>query len=414
MFNPSGLPPMTTTSAPARRYTSGARSDAAPCAQSTTTRSPPSGLGVAMSRWSRYRRSASTARVIRPTPSPIGNGEGASIRASMASSTASSSLSPPAAKILMPLSGIALCEAEITTPRSAPISTVRNATAGVGNTPSSSTSTPAEARPAATAASSISPLARGSRPMTAVGLAPETASAARAAMSTRAAEVARRSASSGVRSALARPRTPSVPKSRGTSALGVLRRLPGLLQAVLLALLRPGVTGEESGLLEGGPVGLVQLDQRAGNAQPQRTGLAGDAAAAEAGVDVVDLRLLESDQRLLDQLLVHLVREVGLQGAAVQGELAGAGNQADADHGFLAAADGLHRPVDSDGHGDRRNDGGHGVVGGVIGGGVVGGVCTDGVVSSVCNDGVVGDVYTDGVVGVDDVDDDLRVGHSLA
>ena len=163
--------------------------------------------------------------------------------ASMASSTASSSLSPPAAKILMPLSGIALCEAEMTTPRSAPRSAVRKATAGVGSTPSSSTSTPAEARPAATAASSISPLARGSRPRTAsgrLGLAcraawprpatrrrrppgrPATGSGAgdarpRRSPSTCAAAVARRRASAGVRSALARPRTPSVPNSRPTS-----------------------------------------------------------------------------------------------------------------------------------------------------------------------------------------------------
>jgi hypothetical protein len=38
---------------------------------------------------------------------------------------------------------------------------------------------------------------------------------------------------------------------------------------------------------------------------------------------------------------VHLVREVLLEGLAVQGELAGAGDEPDADDGLLAAADGL-------------------------------------------------------------------------
>ena len=64
-------------------------------------------------------------------------------------------------------------------------------------------------------------------------------------------------ASSGVSSALATPRTPSVPKRSamrgpGGSALRVLRRLAGLLEAVLLALLLAGVAGEEAGLLQRG------------------------------------------------------------------------------------------------------------------------------------------------------------------
>ena len=58
-------------------------------------------------------------------------------RASIASSSASASLCPPRAKNLMPLSGIGLCDAEIITPRSASRAAVRNATAGVGSTPTS-------------------------------------------------------------------------------------------------------------------------------------------------------------------------------------------------------------------------------------------------------------------------------------
>ena len=69
----------------------------------------------------------------------------------------------------MPLSGIGLWEAESITPRSAPRVPVRWATPGVGSTPSSSTSTPAEASPATTAASRNSPEIRVSRPTTAKG-----------------------------------------------------------------------------------------------------------------------------------------------------------------------------------------------------------------------------------------------------
>ena len=69
----------------------------------------------------------------------------------------------------MPLSGIGLCDAESTTPMSTPSSAVRNATAGVGSTPTLLTSTPAEASPADTAAARNSPDARESRPTIARG-----------------------------------------------------------------------------------------------------------------------------------------------------------------------------------------------------------------------------------------------------
>ena len=65
-------------------------------------------------------------------------------------------------KNLIPLSGMALWEADSMTPRSARRALVKYATAGVGRTPTSMTSTPALARPADTAACRNSPLARGS------------------------------------------------------------------------------------------------------------------------------------------------------------------------------------------------------------------------------------------------------------
>ena len=72
----------------------------------------------------------------------------------------------------MPLSGAGLCDAEIITPKSARMASMRNAVAGVGMTPASSTSTPELARPADTAAVRNSPETRGSRATTATGRRP--------------------------------------------------------------------------------------------------------------------------------------------------------------------------------------------------------------------------------------------------
>src|SRR3954464_866170 len=127
------------------------------------------------------------------------------------------------------------------------------------------------------------------------------------------------------------------------SALAVLRGLAGLLEAVLLPLRGARATGQEAGLLEGRAVIGVDLDERTGDRETQRARLARNAATVQVGEDVERGRLLDQDQRVLDELLVHLVREVLLEGAAVELELPGAGNDAHADDGFLATADGLDR-----------------------------------------------------------------------
>src|SRR5215467_13649004 len=156
-------------------------------------------------------------------------------------------------------------------------------------TPSRSTSTPELASPATTAASRKSPDARESRPTTATGRRspPETAAAG---ASTGTAATARSRASWAVNSTPAAPRTPSVPKIRPISvdlgasrrlALRVLGSLTGLLEAVLLALRRPGVPGEEAGLLQRRAVLRVHQRQRAGDAKTQRSSLARDATAAD-------------------------------------------------------------------------------------------------------------------------------------
>src|SRR5688500_1877816 len=249
---------------------------------------------------------------------------------------------------LMPLSGIGLWLAEIITPMSAESSAVRKAAPGVGTTPRRWTSTPAEASPATTAASRNSPDARGSRATTAVG---RWSANAPASPSTWAAATDRSSASSAVRSRLARPRTPSVPKMRPMavgSALGVLGSLTGLLEAGLLALLDARVAREQPGLLEHGTVGFfVDRVERAGNTEAERAGLAGHAAAGDAGDDVEPAVETGLGERLLGDLLVQLVRQVLLERLAVDGPLAGARHDADARDGLLATAGGR-------GGGDRR------------------------------------------------------------
>ena len=117
----------------------------------------------------RRPRSRRRRRAPSPTSAPTGRRQGSPRRASTSSSTRSASLWPPRAKNLMPLSGIGLWLAESMTPRSTPQRPTRWATAGVGSTPTRTTSTPALASPATTAASRNSPLARGSRPTMARG-----------------------------------------------------------------------------------------------------------------------------------------------------------------------------------------------------------------------------------------------------
>src|ERR1700733_12237929 len=104
------------------------------------------------------------------------------------------------------------------------------------------------------------------------------------------------------------------------SALAVLRRLAGLLETVLLALDGTRVTREEAGLLQRRTVLGLDDDQRPGDGQTQCACLPGRTAAVEVGEDVDGVDPVDRDQRSLDQLLVHLVREVRLEAAAVQQE----------------------------------------------------------------------------------------------
>src|SRR5512137_2542737 len=100
----------------------------------------------------------------------------------------------------------------MTTPASAPRWLTSAASPGVGITPATSTRAPPLVRPAVSAASSMGPLSRVSRPITNSGCGPafcaSTAAAARPTWT----------ANSGVSRSPATPRMPSVPKYTPTSA----------------------------------------------------------------------------------------------------------------------------------------------------------------------------------------------------
>src|SRR6478736_8397406 len=116
---------------------------------------------------------------------------------------------------------------------------------------------------------------------------------------------------------------------RSESALAELRRLARLLETGLLALDDAGVTREQPGLLERRAVGLdVDGVQAAGHAEAQGAGLTGDAATVDAGDDVEAALELEVRERLVHDLLVQLVGEVGVQRPAVDRPLAGARDDA--------------------------------------------------------------------------------------
>lgn len=94
----------------------------------------------------------------------------------------------------------------------------------------------------------------------------------------------------GVRSTRERARelAPRRTSRQRSLTLAVLRGLTGLLETGLLALDRTVVALEEAGLLQGATVVVdVRLVQRTGDTETERTGLTGDAAAGDAGDDVV-------------------------------------------------------------------------------------------------------------------------------
>src|SRR6266702_3201 len=122
-------------------------------------------------------------------------------------------------------------------------------------------------------------------------------------------------------------------------ALGELEALAGAGLAVLLALHGAGVAGDEAGLLEDRPVVRVELHERAGDAVADGAGLTGQPAALRVHEHVELAHLVDELERLDQDHLRRLPAEVGVHGAAVDGDVARAGREAHAGDGLLAAAD---------------------------------------------------------------------------
>src|SRR6188472_4445871 len=284
MFEPSGVTPIAWTSAPQRSKTPGAIPENAPFAQSTPMRRPERSDPKCARTWPAY--SSRTRSRLSTEPPPVA---GASSSASICSSCSSTSL-PPSWKSFTPLYSGGLCDAEMTTPRPC----ARRATAGVGSTPPRTAVPPAEATPTATASSSSGPDARVSRP-TSTCPPPAQSVAAFATRSTR----------SGVSSSPTTPLTPSVPKYRRTAADLPLRELRRLAQAGLLALDDAGVAREEALALERHAHLRIGLDERARDAVPDCTRLAGRATAGDAYAEVICRRGLGHLERRHHHLAMH-------------------------------------------------------------------------------------------------------------
>ena len=185
----------------------------------------------------------------------VGRRRSASRRSSSASSSRldrrRTACSPPAAKNLMPLSPNGLCDAEIIAAGHARGRRRPRPPPGWAPRPSASAARPPAARPAARARlDARARTSRVSRPIT----KPEPGRLRRRA---RVAAARPRPTTRSVGELVAPwPADPVGAEAQGhargprDSALGVLRRLAGLLEAVLLGLLLAGVAGEEAGLLE--------------------------------------------------------------------------------------------------------------------------------------------------------------------
>src|SRR5581483_8488588 len=141
------------------------------------------------------------------------------------------------------------------------------------------------------------------------------------------------------RAGLGRFRRPVGPGDAGGcgagSALRVLGRLAGLLQAVLAALLLARVPTQVALLLEDRTKLGVDLDQRSSDPEPERPRLSGD-AAADAGQDIEVLVAPGAAKRRRHDHPVSARGEVLLQAAAVQHEVAAARDEANPGHGLLS------------------------------------------------------------------------------
>src|SRR5581483_1486191 len=124
-------------------------------------------------------------------------------------------------------------------------------------------------------------------------------------------------------------------------ALGELEAASRLAAAVLLALDRTRVAGQEPALLQHASKLRLEPRQRDRDAVTDGAGLARQTAAAHRADDVELALALGGDERLLQDHLEHGTGEIGGVLLAVDGDLAGAGLDPDTGDGVLALAGGI-------------------------------------------------------------------------
>src|SRR5687767_13545304 len=121
-------------------------------------------------------------------------------------------------------------------------------------------------------------------------------------------------------------------------ALAELEALPGARQPVLLPFLGARVPRQQTVLLEGPPQLRVERHERPRDAEPERAGLAGHAAAVHVGQHIELIGRLGQDQRLADLHPQRFDRKRVVERAAVDGDRAGAWPEKDPCGGGLATA----------------------------------------------------------------------------
>src|SRR6478672_2041901 len=135
------------------------------------------------------------------------------------------------------------------------------------------------------------------------------------------------------------------------SALRELGALAGLLQPGLPPLLGPGVPGQQPASLQLAPKISVDLRQRPGYPVAHRTRLSGNSASVHSYSNVHLALVAGGQQRLANQRLVLVAREVLLEAALVDLEAAAPGAQDHTRDRGLSLARGLDSRVAGKLHG---------------------------------------------------------------
>ena len=121
-------------------------------------------------------------------------------------------------------------------------------------------------------------------------------------------------------------------------SLRELRCTTSALESVLLSLLHTRITSKEASLLEEGLVGLICGKECTSNTVTDCTCLAGEATAVYVNNYVELANSVGNAEGLVNDELHGLKTEVLVDAAAVDGDLAGAGVEANASDRLLSAA----------------------------------------------------------------------------